>query len=279
MLQAALQEVEPQFKALHGATQALKQAQKLAGDEQAEALLMQKALARLQQAVLAVETPEMAEAVAAFEMMTQQALDGLALDFARDLRTAFERRGVALGGRPPALVVDPFVLHLDMAARKAQWSYGKEALTRPLPLSIGAILKAYDQQRKAIAERDTDVGLFLAELYQTWQELIALRARRPMGNRLNIVETYSKLVMNRQSARFWNAPSRSTFKDYARALFVRDLVSAGEAPTVTVEGRRYRLRLGVATKSQAENASRSIWLPRGALDGEYTADVTFEEVG
>jgi hypothetical protein len=37
------------------------------------------------------------------------------------------------------------------------------------------------------------------------------------------------------------------------------------------------MRLGVATKSQAENPSRSIWLPSGPLDGEYYADVTFEE--
>ncbi|MEZ4682813.1 MAG: hypothetical protein R2932_52260 [Caldilineaceae bacterium] len=38
------------------------------------------------------------------------------------------------------------------------------------------------------------------------------------------------------------------------------------------------MRLGVATKSQADSATRSIWLPQAGLDGEYYANVAFEEV-
>jgi hypothetical protein len=34
--------------------------------------------------------------------------------------------------------------------------------------------------------------------------------------------------------------------------------------------------LGGATKSQADSAQRSIWLPVSALDGEYYADLTFQ---
>ena len=106
--------------------------------------------------------------------------------------------------------------------------------------------------------------------------MLETRARKPQGGRINIIETYSKLVLNRQSARFWNAPSRSTFRDYPRALFVRDLVLAGRSPTITVDGARQRLFLGVATKSQAESASRSLWLPQGPFEGSYYSDVTFE---
>jgi hypothetical protein len=43
-----------------------------------------------------------------------------------------------------------------------------------------------------------------------------------------------------------------------------------------VDGQGRQLRLGTATKSQADNAGRSIWLPSSALDGEYYADLTFE---
>ena len=84
-------------------------------------------------------------------------------------------------------------------------------------------------------------------------------------------------TLNRQNKRFWNNPARSTFKDYPRELFVRDLVLVQETPTVEIDGKRYRLRLAGATKSQTESAMRSIWLPRTALDGDYYADVTFEE--
>jgi hypothetical protein len=180
-------------------------------------------------------------------------------------------------GRPPTLAVDSLVLQIDIAARKAQWLYGKEALTRPIPLSIATIVQAYDQQRKALFERKVDIPAFVAELHKAWQELLAKRTTKPAGGRINLVEIYSQVILNRQSQRFWNAPSRSTFKDYARAHFVRDLVLAHEAPVLQVNGKAAHLRLGGATKNQAESASRSIWLPQSALDGDYYANLWFDE--
>ena len=101
----------------------------------------------------------------------------------------------------------------------------------------------------------------MAELYKAWQDALAKRQKAPAGKRINIVEIYSQVTLNRQTSRFWNSPSRSTFKDYERAHFVRDLVLIQAAPTVTVDGTTYHLRLGGATKSQADNPARSIWLP------------------
>ncbi len=279
-LQAAQQELDPQFKALRDATGTLKLALKLAADEQVDALAMQKALVKLRQADAALTSEPLQAVTEAFAAETQTALDALAYAFARDLKATFERRGQTVEGRPPTLVVGELVLNIDIAGRKAQWLYGKEPLTRPLALSINALVQAYDAQRKLIVERKIDAPAFLAELQKAWQALIDERpqqgGRRSTSNRLNVVETYSKMVMNRQSARFWNAPSRSTFKDYERPLFVRDLVLAQATPTITVDGQTQRLRLGVATKSQADSASRSIWLPNGPLDGEYYADIMFE---
>lgn len=279
-LQSAQQVLDPQFKALRNATGALSQAIKLAAQEQTDALAMQKALGKLRQAGEALTEPALQAAIDAFATETQTALDALAYAFAHDLKATFERRGQTVEGRPPTLVVGELVLNIDIAGRKAQWLYGKEPLTRPLALSINALVQAYDAQRKLIVERKSEPAAFLAELQKAWQDLLDERAQQPnrrsTSNRVNVVEVYSKLVMNRQSARFWNAPSRSTFKDYERPLFVRDLVLAQAAPTVQVEDKTYRLRLGVATKSQADSASRSIWLPNGPLDGEYYADVLFE---
>jgi len=279
-LQTTQKKLEPQFKALRNANSAVKQALQLASQEKADALPMQKALAKLEQSLAEVEdqdlqSEQLRAATTSFAAETGHALDALAYEFARDLKETFEARGERVEGRPPTLVVDPLVLQIDINARKAQWFYGKEALTRPLPLSLNAIVSAYDQQRKQIVARTIDTGSFLREVYNAWNGLFQEKSRR----RVNIVETYSKLVLNRQSARFWNAPSRSTFKDYERPFFVRDLVLARDAdPTVEIDGQRLRLRLAVATKSQAESATRSIWIPTSALDGEYYSEVTFEEV-
>jgi hypothetical protein len=276
-LRSAQQELEPAFKELRQVMAALQQAIKQASEERADALAMQKALGKLQQAAAPLTNATLQQATGAFTDATQQALDALAFEFARNLKEVFERRGQIVEGRPPTLVVDALVLQIDIAGRKAQWFYGKEPLTRPLPLSINAIVQAYDAQRKTIMERKIEVDAFLGEVHKAWQALIAERDRRPAGGRVNLVEVYSKVVLNRQSGRFWNAPSRSTFKDYERPLFVRDLVLAQSTPVVIVDGQSRRLRLSVATKNQAESASRSIWLPNGPLDGEYYADVTFEE--
>lgn len=286
-LQAGQNETDPKFKALKAASSALIAAARLAGQEKLDALPMQKALAKLQQAAELVkaaglEDAALDSAAAAFGEATQAALDSLAFQFARDLKESFEARGQTVEGRPPTLVVDRLVLQIDIAARKAQWFYGKEALTKPLPLSLGGIIAAYDQQRKAIVERKDETPLFLADLYKAWSDLMTEKTeksgRRPAGNRINLVEIYAKLVLNRQATRFWNAPSRSTFKDYERHFFVRDLALANEAgATVIIDGGSYRLRLGVATKSQADSAARSVWLPNGALDGDFYGDITFEE--
>jgi hypothetical protein len=274
-LQAAQSSLEPQYHALHSAVAALKRAAALASEETLDAIAMHKHLAKLQEAAAALNDPTLDNAAAAFAAQAQHGLDSLAFEFARDLKHVFERRGQAVQGRPPTLVVDSLALQIDMAARKAQWFYGKEALTKPLPLSLDALVKAYDQQRKSVIQRDSDVPAFVAELYRAWQDQLAKRQKAPAGKRINIVEVYSQVTLNRQSARFWNSPARSTFKDYERAHFVRDLVLAQAAPTVDADGKIQHLRLGVATKSQADNPMRSIWLPQSALDGEYYSDLTF----
>lgn len=276
-LQSARQSIDPQFKALKAAVSALTQALKLAGEERADALAMHKALGKLQQASAPLGDPTLSAATDAFAEATQTALDDLAFHFAHDLREVFEQRGQTVSGRPPTLVVDALVLQMDITVRKAQWFYGKEALTRPIPLSINGIVQAYEAQRKSVLERKIDIEAFLGELYKAWQELLAQRSQRPAGGRINLVETYSRVVLNRQSPRFWNAPSRSTFKDYERVHFVRDLVLAHATPSLTLDGRTRHLRLGGATKNQAESASRSMWLPQSALDGEYYANLWFEE--
>lgn len=277
-IEQALQALDPQFKALRAAIGALKGAQRLAGADSADALPMQKALTKLEAAAAAVDDPALAAARAAFAADTQQALDNLTYDFASALRDAFAARGEAVAGRPPTLAVGLLTLSIDIAARKGQWFYGKEPLTGAIPLSLTGVLKAYDAQARRIAGRTIDAATFLDELYQAWKQCVGKRKQRPQGGRISIVELHSQVTLNRQSARFWNAPARRTFKDYERELFVRDIVLLREQEvlTVTDNGESLRLRLGVATKNQADQASRSMWIPDAALDGQYYADLFFD---
>jgi hypothetical protein len=232
---------------------------------------------KLEQSATVVENAALREAVQTFSAETESALNDLAYDFAHDLRELFAERGLTLAGRPPILTVGDLVLHINIAARKGQWFYGKEPLTRLLPLSTSTIIKGYEQWHKQLMQREIDAESFLAELYKAWQDTLAKRTKRPSGGRINIIELLSQLTMNRQSARFWNSPSRKTFKEYERHFFVRDLVLLRTAGTTFAPGgQTQRLRLGVASKSQADQATRSIWLPDGPLDGQYYSDLLFD---
>ena len=268
MLTAARTELEPQFKALRGVMAALNTAVALASAAKVDALPMQKALTKLEMAAEGVQSEALAVAVQAFATATETALDGLAFNFAKDLRDAFVARGETVDGRPPILSVGLLTFRIDIVARKGQWLYGKEPLTGAIPLSLNGILKVYDQQVKRIVNRSLESN-FVPDLQKAWEDCKAERKQRPSGGRINIVEVYSKLVLNRQSARFWNQPSRSTFKDYERVLFIRDLTLAQGKAEVPFS-------LGVATKNQAEQPTRSIWLPETAVEGQYYSDITFD---
>lgn len=262
-------ELTPEFAALRAAMGALKAAKRLASEDKADALPMQKALTKLEVAAASVENDALTQAVGAFGEVTHAALNNLAFDFAKDLRDAFADRGETVEGRPPTLTVGLLTFNIDIAARKGQWLYGKEALTKPIRLSLTGIIKAYDQQQKRVVNRTVDASAWTSELQQAWQDCIDKRDRRPREGRINVVEAYSQMTLNRQNNRFWNAPSRQTFKDYERVLFVRDL-------TLVQAAGNHSFKLGVATKSQADQASRSLWLPTSALDGQYYGDVTFD---
>ena len=277
-LQATHQELQPQLKALRSATNTIQRAIRLMSREKPEALAMQHTLSKLQQASQQVGDPRLGAVTRTFEEVTTVAMKNLELEFASDLKDAFTLQGEVVKGRPPILAVGLLLLHIDRKKHKAQWFYGKDPLTRPLPLSQHTILKAYRTQRQAITNRKINQDSFLLELYQAWQQLIKQRVRRPAGGRVNIVEVYSKVVMNRQPPRFWNGPSRQSFTEYFRAHFVRDIVLITALPTLTRAGSTYRLRLGVATKSQASQPYRAMWLPEPPFGGQYYSDLTFEEL-
>ncbi len=155
-LQTVRTELEPQFKAYRLTMSALKMAARLASEEKADALPMQKALLKLETVAAEMESETLDTAVSAFAAATQTALDNLAFEFAKDLRGEFAKRGETVGGNPPVLTVGILTFKIEMAARKGQWFYGKEPLTRPIPLSLTGILKAYERQVKRIVERKLD---------------------------------------------------------------------------------------------------------------------------
>jgi hypothetical protein len=194
--------------------------------------------------------------------------------FGLSLRHALADRGLELGGRPPRFELGPFELAADFVSRAATLSYGKILVAKRVPLSVEAVLKAYDREARAIMARDEDGARWIEQLHSAWKSV--QQRRGGAEARANIIECYYELVLLRQPKAFRSAPSKQLFADYSRAQFAHDFYAfTGRRPQLHQGLRAFGL---VATKSQADNPERSVWIVEGDSPhaGRYIADVKFE---
>lgn len=238
----------------------------------ADVVKLGHALAALQASKLA--DAELAALLPQLEAELEAGQRSLGDTFGVALRGAFAERGIELGGRPPRFEIGRFELAADFVSRAATLSYGKNLVARRVPLSVEAVLKAYDREAKLIMGRSEDGARWMADLHAAWE---TVRRRKGGGEvRANIVECYLELVLLRQPKLFRSAPSKQVFVDYSRAQFAYDFFRFTATEPVHHQGlRAFGL---VATKSQTDGGERSIWIVEGDSphDGRYIADVKFD---
>lgn len=205
----------------------------------------------------------------------EQAQRALGDTFGVALRDAFAQQGIELGGRPPRFEIGRFELVADFVSRTGSLSYGKNLLTKRVPLSVEAVLRTYEREAKAIMGRNEDGPRWMEQLYNAWE---TVRRKRLISEpRVSIVECFLELALLRQSRAFRSAPTKNGFVEYTRAQFAYDFYKfTSETPVLHNGLRAFGL---VATKSQADNAERSIWIVEGDNPhaGRYIADVKFDK--
>ncbi len=194
--------------------------------------------------------------------------------FGLALRHALAAQGVELNGRPPRFEIGRFDLVANFVSRTATLSYGKELLSKRVPLSVEAVLAVYQREAKLIGERNESGARWIEQLYEAWETV--RRKRGITDNRVNIVECYLELVLLRQSKTFRSAPSRHDFSDYSRAQFAYDFYEFTSLHPVTYKD--LRAFGSVSTKSYTDNVERSFWIVNGDSPhaGSYVSDVKFE---
>jgi hypothetical protein len=191
------------------------------------------------------------------------------------LRDQLAEWGIALDGRPPRFEVGRFEILGDFASRKASISYGKMETARNIPLSLDRVVKAYLKEVKTIEDRNEDGAEWIEQFYQAWS-MVNLKNGKSSG-RANIVDCYYEMVLLRQKRTFNNSPSKRTFTDYSRAQFAYDFAQFVYAERQAYQG--WVVEPHVATKSQAESASKSMWIVTGNTphDGQYIGGIEFEQ--
>jgi hypothetical protein len=222
-----------------------------------------------------IQDPSLTSLLPELDRELEQAQHALGDTFGHALRTALAEQGIAIGGRPPRFEVGRFEIVANFVSRSASISYGKDVIVKRVPLSVEAVIKAYAREAKAIVGRNEDGARWIEQFYQAWEN--AWRRRGTADNRANIVDCYLELLLLRQPKSFRSAPGKSSFVDYSRAQFAYDFFQFAHAQPRHYKGMK--IFGHGATKSQAENPEKSIWIVEGDSPhaGRYIADVVFDK--
>jgi hypothetical protein len=229
------------------------------------------------EALQAIKTPsaELGELLPALGEELEQAQRALGETFGLALRHALAEQGIELGGRPPRFEIGRFELVANFVNRAAVLNYGKDVVMKRVPLSVEAVIRAYQRETKAILGRNEDGARWIEQLYTAWENVRHKRGSTAEP-RANIVECFMELIMLRQPKSFRVAPNKSSYADYTRAQFAYDFAEFAGRQRLQYKGLR---AFGLpATKSHTDNPERSIWIVDGAgpYDGRYIGDVKFD---
>jgi hypothetical protein len=193
--------------------------------------------------------------------------------FGSALRDAMAEIGVEVTGTTPRFEAGRYEIVADFVTRKATINYGKLELAKKVPLSLDAIIKAYQREVKNIEGRSEDGQGWMRQLYEAWE--MAILKRGKSTRRASIVDCYYEMVLLRQNRTFNNDPSKRSFADYSRAQFTYDLVEFAWQQRLSHEG--FYAQLHTATQSQSDSPSKSMWVVdgNGPHDGRYVSDLEF----
>jgi len=199
----------------------------------------------------------------------------LGAEFGQKLRDILAEQGIAIGGRTPKYEIGRFELEANFAKRFMTLHYGKDVVVPRIPVTVDAAMKSYQSASKRIAGRNLDGKSWIAQFYEAYQN--ARRKRKEDNLRVNIVDCYVEFVLLNQGRNFFSEPSKRTFKDYSRAEFIYDFYEFANRQRLTYNGQVVKAHS--ATKSQADNPTKSMWIVEGdtPYDGRYIADVEFEK--
>ncbi|MEP7287026.1 MAG: hypothetical protein ABI947_14820 [Chloroflexota bacterium] len=206
----------------------------------------------------------------------EEAQEALGVVFGAALRAALTAQGIAVTGTSPQFEVGRFEIAANFLSRSASISYGKEIVVKRVPLSIEAILKAYQGVSKSITGRKEDGEVWIRQFYTAWE--LARAKRNTEDKRANIVDCYFEMVLQRQAKTFFTSPTKSVFADYTRAQFAYDLFELAIRPQRSYNGTVVYAHAG--TRSQTDKGNiRSMWIVEGAgpHDGRYIGDIVFDK--
>ncbi|HMS15938.1 MAG TPA: hypothetical protein PKA37_03785, partial [Planctomycetota bacterium] len=170
---------------------------------------------------------------------------------------------------PVLLRIPPFALEINFQTGKTSLQFAR------LPVAAAgadadSILAAREKLLRAW-DTDWDPAHFHECCRKAWRA--ARAAESTDDDRVEILRFLPYLAMQFQSDKFAVEPEAKNFRGYGRARFAYDVNRLREARLLEQGG--FRLSLGVATGSTAQQKKRVIYFENGRGDGEYKLTVSF----
>jgi hypothetical protein len=264
-----LPELRRDLKSLTALLGALKEAAAALRSAPVDVVRLDRAISALQ----AAPPPEVRDLLPELSSELELAQRGLGDEFGYRLRAALADLGLVLGGRAPKFEIGRFELEANFAKRALVLRYGKDSVVPHVPITVEAVIRAYQRAAKEIGGRAQDGSVWIAQFHEAYQ--LARRKRDAGRARVNIVDCYLELVILRQGRAFFSAPSKRTFADYSRAQFLYDFYEFAQRRRLAHQGQVVRAH--VAVKAQTDSPAKSMWIVEGdtPYDGRYFADVEF----
>ena len=113
--------------------------------------------------------------------------------------------------------------------------------------------------------------VFVEHLWLAYRRCL-LTEKKPVGERVELVDLLPELAMLNQGPRFKLDPTRENFRPYGKVRLAFDLARLRKSGTLTHQG--YRLSLGTATIGTTRQKDRVLYLEEGGR-GQYYLSLAF----
>lgn len=152
--------------------------------------------------------------------------------FDTDFRNSASSKGLLVSGQWPRYFVN-HILPVSVDEKKQRIGIGEDPPITPL---MEKIFKNIESQLKMLKIPPAKLADFLQEVFNSYKELVS-----PGTRTVAVFDLYKRVVINRQSNKFWRNASAENFRPFRELDFKAFLTELLKANLTSISGHQLRL--------------------------------------
>lgn len=191
--------------------------------------------------------------------------------FGRELKDAADAAGIKFSLLSQGTYgLEPFTVEANFVGGVARLEYARLPLGE-CPLDPPSIFEARERYLQFLEGEEFQPEVYVDRLWQAYRRCL-LTDRKPVGERVELVDLLPELAMLNQGPRFRIDPIRENFKPYGKVRLAFDLARLRKSGTLVHQG--HRLSLGTATIGTTRDKDRVLYLEEGGR-GQFYLTLAF----